>query len=59
METEVETGNRNWKQKREQKMHQSTGAIFSSQYYSSILLSNRYRTGFMSYGLPLLLYCAL
>ena len=57
---EMETGN--WKQKRKQKTHQSLVQYFLRivlSHYSSILLSNRYGTGFMSHALPLLLYCAL
>ena len=59
---EMETGNGNWKQKWEQKMHQSLLHYFLYSvlsHYSSILLSNHYGTGFMSHALPLLLSCAL
>ena len=56
-----ETGNGNWKQKWEQKTHQSVQYFLHSvlTHYSSILFSNHYGTGFMSHALPLLLYCAL
>ena len=59
---EMETGNGIWKQKWEQKKYQSLVQYFlhsALSHYSSILLSNRYGTGFMSRALPLLLYCAL
>ena len=67
---ETETGNGNWKWKLEmetgnnweQKMHQSLVQCFLHSVlsrYLSVLLSNRYGTGFMSHALPLLLYCAL
>ena len=63
METGMETGNGNWKQKWEQQTHQScTGATFFHSvlsHYSSIPLSSRYGIGFMTHVLPLLLYCAL
>ena len=59
---ETETGNRNWKQKWEQKTHQSLVQYFLYSvlsHYSSILLSNRYGTDWlMSLTLPLLMYCA-
>ena len=62
---ETETGNGNWKWKLETEMKTEmqtkdapiTGAIIVCLV--SILLSNRYGTGFMSHALPLLLYCAL
>ena len=59
---ETETGNGNWKQKCKQKMHQPLVQYFCHSVlsdYSSILLSNRYGTNFMSRALPLLLYCSL
>ena len=58
-EMEMETGNRNWKLKWEQKTLQSLLRYFLHSVLSqcsSILLSNRYRTGFMSHALPLLLW---
>ena len=48
---EMETGNGNWKRKWEQKTHQSLVQCFLHSvlsHYSCILLSNGYRTGFMS-----------
>ena len=51
---ETETGNGNWKWKLE-----TNGNKSGLSPYSSILLSNRYGTGFMSHALPLLLYCVL
>ena len=48
---EMETGNGNWKRKWEQKAHQSLVQCFLYSvvsHYSCILLSNGYRTGFMS-----------
>ena len=53
---ETEIGNGSWKQKWEQKTP-ITGAIFFHSvfsHYSSIPLSNRYGTCFMSHALPLL-----
>ena len=53
---EMETGNGNWKWKLETEMGTKnapiTGAMFLHSvlsHYSSILLSNGYRTGFMSH----------
>ena len=53
---EMETGNGNWKRKWEEKNPPITGAMFLHSvlsHYSSILLSNGYRTGFMSHVLCL------
>ena len=59
----MEIGNRNWKQKKTgTKDYKSLVQYFLDSvlsHYLSILLSNRYGTGFMSHALPLLLYCAL
>ena len=56
METGMETGNGNWKQKWEQQTHQScTGATFFHSvlsHYLSIPLSSRYGTGFMTHVSP-------
>ena len=61
---EMETGNRNWKLKLEMEM--GTEKKRTNHWYNiffivclvvtRILLSNGYRTGFMSLALPLLLY---
>ena len=60
---EMEIGNGNWKWKLEMEMGTKnaliTGAMFLHSvlsHYSSILLSNGYRTDFMSCVLPLLLF---
>ena len=52
----METGNGNWKLKWELKTHQSLVQCFLHSvftHYSCILLSNGYRTGFMSHVLCL------
>ena len=54
---ERETGNGNWKRKWGEKTYQSLVQYFLHRvlsHYLSILLSNRYVTGFMSHALPLL-----
>ena len=57
----METGNGNWKQKWEQKTHQSVVQYFLHSvlsHYSCILLSNGYRTGIrvMCFAFSLVLY---
>ena len=54
---EMETGNRNGNKKTQSLVQCFLHSVLS--HYSCILLSNGYRTGFMSRALPLLLYCAL
>ena len=67
MEKQETERNRNWKWKLEMEIGKESGSKKTHQLLVqcffivclSILLSNRYGTGFMSHALPLLLYCAL